>query len=314
MAKSKFGRAVLAAALGIFFGGGIFQQGSAREVIAAQTPSVSEMRVVASENGVSARCEFSGYTDNKYSIQLYLYQMDGEKPAVVNYEELTPTGDGAGIGNTPWKHVDTGLYKASAAIKRYEGADLAETVFADSDLYDVVRNGNSYIVTPFRKPDTENGKAESISQGRGSNSKKSSGEEKEDRVTRVCEHDIVSDIVREAETTQDALLAERCRKCGEVFSCVSVPNSAYRVFLREAAGTIQNAEKEEAVIVTDRWMSFNREVADAMAARPEVTVTVRYRYDGQFRSVTVPAGTDMESLLDEDGFCGFLYLGQLFAE
>ncbi|MCM1135850.1 MAG: hypothetical protein NC400_09790 [Clostridium sp.] len=282
---------------------------------AAQAPVISDMSVVASESGISASCEFANYGDKgEYVIQLYLYQVKGENVlTTVSYAELTPTGDGQGSGNTPWKQVDAGVYKVGAAVKRYEGGKLMETEFMDSGSYDVVKNGNSYSVTPRGPASGEEGK-EDISRGKKSSSGKGEGKEQEDEAGAVCVHHLVYELVKAAETKQDALMAEQCEKCGAVFSYTYVPNSAYAVFLKEAAAAIENAEGEEVIITTDRWMSFNQEVLDAIAARPEVAVVIHYRYGGKPCAVTIPAGTKTESLADENGFCGFLYLSQLFPE
>ena len=50
----------------------------------------------------------------------------------------------------------------------------------------------------------------------------------------------------------------------------------------------------------------------ALAERPDVTLEVVFPYAGNTLDVTVPAGTDVMSLLDENGYCGFLYLNAKF--
>lgn len=91
-----------------------------------------------------------------------------------------------------------------------------------------------------------------------------------------------------------------------------MPNSAYAAFLESAACAILNAQDEETVVETERWLSFNQTVFDDMAQRPELTVRVRYRYKGKRYEVTVPAGAELSGLTDESGFCGFRYLDQVF--
>ncbi|MCR5404209.1 MAG: hypothetical protein K6E91_10400 [Butyrivibrio sp.] len=65
-------------------------------------------------------------------------------------------------------------------------------------------------------------------------------------------------------------------------------------------------------INTGKWMSIDRKTMEAIAARPDMTVTINYIYNEKAYSVTIPAGYDVMSLLDENGFCGFLYLNKVF--
>ena len=130
-----------------------------------------------------------------------------------------------------------------------------------------------------------------------------------------CNHECDVDyfIEREATPAMDALLAGKCVNCGEILSYEEVPNSAYAAFLQETADTIQKAAKgEQIAICTDRWISFDRRVAKALADRPDVSVKLAYRYKGENCVLEIPAGKDWVSLLDENGFCGFRYLDQLF--
>ena len=244
--------------------------------LAAQPPAVADISVLASKDGVSAGCTFTGYTDkNEYIIQLFLnrVQEDGSVSEAAGLE-LDTTADGKGYGQTSAEKVETGIYKASAAIKRYEGGNLADTAFTHSILYKVVKDKDSYEVTPYEKD---------------------------------------FEIVREADATHDALMEEKCVKCGEVFSYAYVPNSAYAAFLKDCARAVLNVKGDEILLVTDRWMSFNQEVLDAISARPEVAVTIHYMYCGKQFTVTILAGTDAAGLADENGYCGFRCLHMLFA-
>ena len=56
-------------------------------------------------------------------------------------------------------------------------------------------------------------------------------------------------------------------------------------------------------------------VMDALAARPDVTLTVDFLsegFKGTPMTVTIPAGYDDTSLLDANGYAGFLYLSGIF--
>ena len=66
---------------------------------------------------------------------------------------------------------------------------------------------------------------------------------------------------------------------------------------------------------TRRWISFHRMVYQALADRPDVTLSISF-LDGEYRGnrwkVTIPAGYDTLSLLNGTDYCGFLYLGSKF--
>ena len=52
-------------------------------------------------------------------------------------------------------------------------------------------------------------------------------------------------------------------------------------------------------------------VMEALAERPDVTLRISFldeKYKGNRVTVTIPAGTDTLSLVDENGFVGFLYV------
>lgn len=285
------------------------------EVRAAEPPSVFNMSVSGSENGVSARCEFSGYRDkNEYVIQLFLNQVKADGQTVeAAFEELTPTADGNGTGSTAKKHVEAGIYKAGIAIKRYDGGNLAATDFTDSGLYNVVRDGTSYIVTPWTETSVDKEKSGGVSLPGKKKAKGRAEDKKDEKIYPGCDHDIVYDIVQEADPGKDALQVEQCSKCGEVFSYSDIPNSAYAAFLKESARAIQDAEGSEVFITTDRWMSFNQEVIDEIMAHPGISVTIHYQDRGKQYEVIIPVGTDVTGLVDENGYCGFRYLCQLYA-
>lgn len=76
---------------------------------------------------------------------------------------------------------------------------------------------------------------------------------------------------------------------------------------------IKTAEKNGTVIVsTLNWVSFHKSVLKALQARPDVTVIINYKYAGKYYTVTIPAGADVSALANEEGFCGFRYLDQVF--
>lgn len=99
-----------------------------------------------------------------------------------------------------------------------------------------------------------------------------------------------------------------------VIDYIDVPNSAYAVFLKETAERIQNTQEKEVTICTDRWLSFDRKVLEAIESRPDVAVEVNYQYQGERYLLLIPAGADIELLMDENGFSGFRYMNDKMFE
>jgi hypothetical protein len=101
-----------------------------------------------------------------------------------------------------------------------------------------------------------------------------------------------------------------CPECGEVI--FRVPTSAYAVFNSNAQQKILTAPAGSKVTVdTERWISFHKSVLQALAYRPDVSLEVNFLsegHKGDRMSFTIPAGTDINALLNNEDYCGFLYL------
>lgn len=264
-----------------------------------------DLSVIPWGSGVSAKCEFEGYEpDAGYSMELYLnrVQEDGAVAEIALKGIFVP-GGGAGMEITEEKQVEPGVYKATLVLDRTDGGMPAVDNFRNSPLYDVIRNGDSYMVLPHQEPDhrPETGLQEPA------------GEERDDSGQCSCSHSTVSyRVVEKANPEKDAVQVGECDNCGEVLSYSFVPNSAYAAFLEAVIQTIQDTQSGEAVIETERWISFNRTVLEEIAGKPQTALTIRYRYDGKRYEVTIPPGAEVNELADENGFCGFRYLDQVF--
>ncbi len=66
-----------------------------------------------------------------------------------------------------------------------------------------------------------------------------------------------------------------------------------------------------AVIETNEVATFDRHIIEAMAERPDVSYTIVFKDAGVKKRVVIPAGFDVLSLLDENGYCGFLRLAAM---
>jgi hypothetical protein len=65
-------------------------------------------------------------------------------------------------------------------------------------------------------------------------------------------------------------------------------------------------------IVSDSLVTFNRKTIEAFAKRSDVSISIIYTLNGKKYKVVIPAGYNMMDLLDENGYCGCLYLNMLF--
>ena len=298
------------------------------EVRAQEAPSIVDLSVIPSGEGVSASCEFGSYgTDSGYSMDLYLNQVreDGSV-AEIAMKWIAPTADGQGVAITDEKQVEPGIYKATLVLDGEEGGAAQVNDFRNSQLYDVSIVDGRYVVTlhqegeeepePEDKPEVgekpEPGDEPEVDERPEVDSGTGQKERPKEEQDFSCRHSVVYRIVKAANPDEDAVLSGECSKCQEVLSYSFVPNSAYAAFLEAAVYAIQNAQEGEVLIETERWISFNQPVFDVIANRPEVSVTVRYRYEGKQYEVTIPAGADINGLTDENGFCGFRHLDQIF--
>lgn len=109
------------------------------------------------------------------------------------------------------------------------------------------------------------------------------------------------------------VLAYECTNCGRVTDYMKEPNSAFAQFNKESITSIETAQKNAAVTLdTDIWNSFQGSVLSALSSRPDITLVIKYRYEGKRYTVTIPAGSDVLSLIDENGYCGFRTLDSWF--
>ena len=82
--------------------------------------------------------------------------------------------------------------------------------------------------------------------------------------------------------------------------------------------TVTEAPQDATVILETAMCScLDKAMVDALATRPDVSVQIVFPKDKtgtENYSVTIPAGYDVSSLVDENGYCGFMYLNSIFAK
>lgn len=129
----------------------------------------------------------------------------------------------------------------------------------------------------------------------------------------VHTHNFQYVLMQDASETQDAVLLLQC-SCGATDGRIIVPGSAIGLFIKDVIEKITNAPKDAVVTIdTEIWTCYNQAVIDALAKRPDVTLVTNYRYNHVDYTVTIPAGYEVTNLIDENGYCGFRHLDQIFS-
>ena len=119
---------------------------------------------------------------------------------------------------------------------------------------------------------------------------------------------------RNESESADGTINYMCEECDKVWYFRPYP--AYYCFQGDIARQIEVAPKDFTLKVkTSLFINFNKQVMEALAKRPDVSLQVsflRKEYTGDRLSFTIPAGEDTLSLLDENGYAGFIYLGNKY--
>lgn len=79
-----------------------------------------------------------------------------------------------------------------------------------------------------------------------------------------------------------------------------------------SAATDSAVANTTVVIKTDYFTCFTTKMMELLAANPDVSYEIHYRYQGKNYVLTIPAGADWSSLEDANGYYGFRYLDSIF--
>ncbi|MBQ7840696.1 MAG: hypothetical protein IJ390_09485 [Lachnospiraceae bacterium] len=217
------------------------------------------------------------------------------------------------------------LYKmGSGALHVYEpGSDSPVEAETKGSYYVYKKNGEEIwvvdeIVAPYdatvrlsvKAQDTDQGGNENTDQGGNGNTDQGTGTEPEKKTETAgyrCEHDFEYYTTIEPTPENDGEMIYKCKKCNHVDHVMKV--SGLGEFFKQVIKKIEQAAPGETVNVSSEiWVCYNKAVFDALAKRPDVALTTNYKYQGKNYTVTIPAGSELGSLLGKDGFCGFRYL------
>lgn len=249
---------------------------------------ITEFGVAQENEGIFAYCIYQDFDESNGMMQLYLEKMDEQgKYVPISYADLDVAGNNPQTTKTSPKNPTPGLYKAVLLVRHDTDKPLVR--FRDSDPYEVKKSGNGL-----------------------SGVHSGTDELKSSENSMACTHVLIENILRAADPSHDAVLAKCCEKCGQVFTCFEVPNSAYAAFLAESMDKIQSAPPDSLVVIdTDRWVSFNDEVLNALGERRDLSILIKYQYQGKEQQTLIPPETDTTGFADENGFCGFCHMTEL---
>lgn len=73
-----------------------------------------------------------------------------------------------------------------------------------------------------------------------------------------------------------------------------------------------NTGSNTAVIRTTYFTCFTENMMKLLKANPDITYEIHYRYQGKNYVLVIPAGADLDSLKDSNGYYGFRYLDSVF--
>ncbi|MGN0413040.1 MAG: hypothetical protein ACI4FV_08380, partial [Lachnospiraceae bacterium] len=76
-------------------------------------------------------------------------------------------------------------------------------------------------------------------------------------------------------------------------------------------GSIKEAKASGTIDATGGWKSFDRGTLNELAKLGK-DISVTYDFDGHTYCVVVPKGFDPQKLVNEEGYCGFLYLAKVY--
>ena len=123
----------------------------------------------------------------------------------------------------------------------------------------------------------------------------------------ICNHDFEWMVAYDATAINDGQMMNVCKYCGHAESTAVI--TAYSKFLEETVNSIIKAPAGSIIDVdTKLWLSFSQDVAIALQKNPNVTVNIKFIFDGYRFQITIPAGYDLMSKINHDGFVGFAYL------
>lgn len=94
---------------------------------------------------------------------------------------------------------------------------------------------------------------------------------------------------------------------------VVIPQTWYSTKQQEFQQVVNTIPQSGVCILeADDLISFNRKTFEAFSSRTDITYVIIYKWNGNTYQTVIPAGYPVMDLLNEDGYCGCLYLNSVF--
>ena len=94
---------------------------------------------------------------------------------------------------------------------------------------------------------------------------------------------------------------------------VVIPQSWYSTKQQEFQQVVETIPQSGVCIIeSDSMISFNRKTFEAFSRRSYITYVIIYKWNDNTYQTVIPAGYPIMDLLNEDGYCGCLYLNAVF--
>lgn len=123
----------------------------------------------------------------------------------------------------------------------------------------------------------------------------------------------ISALLKAIEKVVPASSVVKVKSSESSSSPVLTAAQSYSVFNNTIQKDIANVPQNGTMnIDMGNWISFNKKTFELLSKRSDIAITITYKYNGQTYRVTIPAGYPLMDLLDENGYCGCLYLNSLF--
>ena len=119
---------------------------------------------------------------------------------------------------------------------------------------------------------------------------------------------IITTQAQEALPTKELGNAEAVTRTAKL-DIYKVEPAQYRDIVKATVDTVPLGGV--AVIETNEVSVLDANMVEMMATRPDVAINIVFMHDGVKKRVVIPAGYDVRSLLDENGYCGFLRLASI---
>lgn len=238
--------------------------------------------------------------------EINVFEINVNQGAYLGIDAGTEDTTNLGIGISPEEAIDKILQQKIKYMLRTENTSDA-TISLDQDRATENARVTFYVKAAdgYRVKGVSAGKTEVIDNGDGSYTiivPRGGG---------VNISAVMEAVIREQQRVQDS----RSNTGSSDATVIPEPaqqESAWQQIQQMQQQIRNTAQGGSCEIRSDGLICFNRTTFEALMARPDVSLTIIFKWKGVKYKVTIPAGYPVLDLLNEDGYCGCLYLNAVF--